>query len=823
MADSVLRRREPAYAVRRAAAALSGRSTRRQEAAAAPTRGAMSAVRRRARSPAQPPHVPAQQRGEHDHHQHDASTSNAHATTSASIPLPLIRRARPRTCQRLPRPLAHLRRQLGRLDHPRRTAQPQHQPHQPHRVGVAHAPGPGSRPGPAAVRRPSVRSRPPGSTRPPSARRAPAAARPGGARGARLEHARRQVRRLGLRRWRRRARRARRRRPPGPAGTAAPPPRGGTTPPGSRGPRRAAAASGRRCAASDVVAARGVVADAQRPARRQRPLRTVGGGGLLLAGSRSTATPPSCPRRRPPARSCRRPPHRVRCRPCPARRPACAARQQRGGLRGGQPQRAAHAGVLGDGDGVARERQVDQVARAVAGQPAHPQQLQVAAQLPLRDAEVGGRLGERDPGAGQQVGHERQQPGKPVGDPACVHAASAGTSTSTGFTPPPRAGAPSRCAHSASAGGSTSERVHAVAAGVAPCGRRPRPPSSPARARPARAGRAPRRPAPWPASQRATVSRLRSSSSISSPGRPAYRRGPTTRPRRRNPYARPSATHTRAVPTTGAGSTPPRTMASRSTSGRHRHHARRADRPHRPDDAGQPERARRRPVAVVADQVPAAPPGHHAPRLHRAPRDLARRAAPPVVERAPRARPAPRPAAARTPARPPRTRGCARPRSSSTSTPAARSFTNAPVRGAGQLRRLPQPRGQRHGGRLVGLEVDLAELVVLAGDAVAVGGVESRAAPALQRHAQLAQLGLVALEHPEERLVVRRVGVAGHDRADPLGGQELAGGQQAEHQVHQTLGPGGGHVRHRTAAPAGSWAAGEPGGRLILRHPRGVT
>ena len=66
----------------------------------------------------------------------------------------------------------------------------------------------------------------------------------------------------------------------------------------------------------------------------------------------------------------------------------------------GQPQRPVDAGVVGDGHPVAVERHVDQVARAVAGQAAHPEQLQVLAQLLLGDAQVGGRLGDRDARAG---------------------------------------------------------------------------------------------------------------------------------------------------------------------------------------------------------------------------------------------------------------------------------------------------------------------------------------------------------------------------------------------------------------------------------------
>ena len=61
---------------------------------------------------------------------------------------------------------------------------------------------------------------------------------------------------------------------------------------------------------------------------------------------------------------------------------------QRHGLVGGQPQRPHHARGEGDPHAVALEGQVDEVTGPVAGQAAHPEQLEVAAQLPLADAEV---------------------------------------------------------------------------------------------------------------------------------------------------------------------------------------------------------------------------------------------------------------------------------------------------------------------------------------------------------------------------------------------------------------------------------------------------
>jgi hypothetical protein len=95
-------------------------------------------------------------------------------------------------------------------------------------------------------------------------------------------------------------------------------------------------------------------------------------------------------------------------------------------LVGGQPQRPDHAGGEGHPHPVALEGEVDQVAGTVAGQPAHPQQLEVAPQLALADAEVAGGLGHGHAlGAGGQVGHEREQAGHPVGGPRRAHAEAA--------------------------------------------------------------------------------------------------------------------------------------------------------------------------------------------------------------------------------------------------------------------------------------------------------------------------------------------------------------------------------------------------------------
>src|SRR5205814_7046303 len=53
--------------------------------------------------------------------------------------------------------------------------------------------------------------------------------------------------------------------------------------------------------------------------------------------------------------------------------------------------------------------------RPVPGQPAHPQQLQILAQLPIRDTQLAGRLGDPDAGPRLQVGHEVEQPTQPIG------------------------------------------------------------------------------------------------------------------------------------------------------------------------------------------------------------------------------------------------------------------------------------------------------------------------------------------------------------------------------------------------------------------------
>ena len=119
------------------------------------------------------------------------------------------------------------------------------------------------------------------------------------------------------------------------------------------------------------------------------------------------------------------------------------------------------------------------------------------------------------------------------------------------------------------------------------------------------------------------------------------------------------------------------------------------------------------------------------------------------------------------------------------------------VRGAGQLGGLPQPRARPTAAASSPVEPDLGQLVVGARDPVAVLGVEDAGPAGLQRHAHLAQLGLVPLEHALERLVgaFRAVVglVAGHGGADLGGREELSRAQQADDQVHQSFCPLGRH------------------------------
>ena len=113
--------------------------------------------------------------------------------------------------------------------------------------------------------------------------------------------------------------------------------------------------------------------------------------------------------------------------------------------------------------------------------------------------------------------------------------------------------------------------------------------------------------------------------------------------------------------------------------------------------------------------------------------------------------------------------------------------------GGDELGRFPQLRRDGDGGGLVGGELDGRQRVGVAVDAVALGGVELRHPAGFQGDAQVAQLVLVALEHAGERFVAGAVGVAGDGFADAVGGDEGAGGQQRDDEVHQPLDFGDAH------------------------------
>ena len=230
----------------------------------------------------------------------------------------------------------------------------------------------------------------------------------------------------------------------------------------------------------------------------------------------------------------------------------------------GQPQRAVDALRVGQRDGVALELDLDQVARVVPRQAAQPQQVEVLAQPVLGDAEVGSGGREGDARPLQQVGHEREQPGQLVH--GLAHAAS-----------PARACNLCTTAARASSG-DEDDGVGAVAG--RPGRRTARGRRSRARPRPSRARRA------------------------RSCGRPAAapsrcRRGPAPvrwcRHRRRR-SGRPCC----AGRCRRAGSRPRLARPAATTS---------------PTIRRQPEDPGGAAQAVVADEVPAALPGHDAPRL----------------------------------------------------------------------------------------------------------------------------------------------------------------------------------------------------------------
>ena len=84
--------------------------------------------------------------------------------------------------------------------------------------------------------------------------------------------------------------------------------------------------------------------------------------------------------------------------------------QDTGGLGRGQPQRLVDAGGESDLDGLPGELEVDEVAGSVAGQAAHPQLVEVVAQLLLGHAQFRRRPRRGDPRVGQEVRHHVQQP-----------------------------------------------------------------------------------------------------------------------------------------------------------------------------------------------------------------------------------------------------------------------------------------------------------------------------------------------------------------------------------------------------------------------------
>ncbi len=218
--------------------------------------------------------------------------------------------------------------------------------------------------------------------------------------------------------------------------------------------------------------------------------------------------------------------------------------------------------------------------------------------------------------------------------------------------------------------------------------------------------------------------------------------------------------------------------------------ARRPGQLHRPGDAAEPEHPRRVAGPVVAGDVPAAAPVHHAPRLEGPLRHLGT-AARQVGE-------GDRPAVAdRLPQRAERglLRGQSRldagrraRRAVAVGLPARRAQLKRGARGrAGQLGGLPDPRRDAEDGGLVGLQVDLWQLVVLAADPVAEVVVDRVRAAGLQRNAQVAKLLLVPLEHALERLLLIRVPA---DRGpDLLGGQVPARGEQEDDDGQEAFGP----------------------------------
>ena len=131
--------------------------------------------------------------------------------------------------------------------------------------------------------------------------------------------------------------------------------------------------------------------------------------------------------------------------------------------------------------------------------------------------------------------------------------------------------------------------------------------------------------------------------------------------------------------------------------------------------------------------------------------------------------------------------------------------------GAGDARRRPRPRGQRQGRDLVGLEADGRQRGLARVDAVADLVVEEDVEDGRRDgDAHLAQLVLVALEHPVEGLVGGRRGVGRQRLADLLLRDRSPRGLQREDEVEQPFGlVGRGRRRAHRDLPEGArrvWA-----------------
>ena len=122
-------------------------------------------------------------------------------------------------------------------------------------------------------------------------------------------------------------------------------------------------------------------------------------------------------------------------------------------------------------------------------------------------------------------------------------------------------------------------------------------------------------------------------------------------------------------------------------------------------------------------------------------------------------------------------------------------------RRAGEARLGPGAAGEAEHGQLVGLEGDVGQRVLALVDAVPrLVLVERVDVLGDERDAELAQLVLVALEHPLEGLGRGRLAVLRHELADLGLGQGSSRVQQDEHEVEESLGL---HLRRRRGARDG--------------------